>query len=138
VVRTLQSMKPGQMFYVLFFHSGGYESMPSLGPITASPENVNAITNWLFSVGHRTGADPTKAILRALGLTPAPDALWLLSGGEITDKVIDNIRDANAFVNARINTIGFYTRDNEEGMRQIADENRGTYRFIPPPNPSVP
>jgi hypothetical protein len=73
-----------------------------------------------------------------LGLTPAPDTLWLLSGGEITDKVIDNIRDANTFVNAHINTIGFYTRDNEQGLRQIADENRGVYRFVPSPNPSVP
>lgn len=138
VVRTLQSMNPAKMFYVLFFHSGGYEGMPALGPVPATPENVRAMTNWLFSVGHRTGADPTKAMQRALGLAPAPDTVWLLSGSELPDKVIDNIREANASVNARINTIGFYTREGEEGMRQIADENRGAYRFVPPPNPSAP
>ncbi|HTA30212.1 MAG TPA: hypothetical protein VK731_06990 [Candidatus Cybelea sp.] len=138
VVRTLQSMNPAKTFYVLLFHSGGYEGMPALGPLPATPENVRAMTNWLFSVGHRTGADPSKAILRALGLSPAPDMVWFLSGSAFPDKVIDNIREANATANARINTIGLYTRDGEQVMRQIANENRGAYRFVPPPNPPAP
>ena len=112
--------------------------MPSLGPVPATPENVRAMTNWLFSVGHRIGADPTKAMQRALGLSPAPDTVWLLSGSEFSDKVIDNIREANESVNARINTIGFYTRDGEQGMRRIAAENRGVYRFVPPPSVPAP
>jgi hypothetical protein len=138
VLRALQSMNPAKTFYVLLFHTGGYEGMPALGPVSATPANVRAMTNWLFSVGHRTGADPTKAMLRALGLAPAPDTVWLLSGSELPDTVIDSIRQANASVNARINTIGFYSRDGEQAMRQIADENRGAYRFVPPPNPSAP
>jgi hypothetical protein len=138
LVQTLQSMNPAQTFYVLLFHSGGYEGMPSLGPVPAAPENVLAMTNWLFSVGHRTGADPTKAMLRALGLVPAPDTVWLLSGSALPDGVVDNIREANASVNARINTVGLYTRDGEQEMRRIADENRGVYRFVPPPNPAPP
>jgi hypothetical protein len=112
--------------------------MPSLSSIAATPENVLAMTNWLFSVGHRTGADPTKAMLRALGLVPAPDTVWLLSGSALPIGVVDNIREANAFVNAHINTIGFYAREGEPEMRRIADENRGAYRFVPPPNPAPP
>jgi hypothetical protein len=138
VARTLQSMNASKRFYVLFFHSGGYEGMPALAPVPASPENVRAMTNWLFSVGHRTGADPTKAMQRALGLSPAPDTVWLLSGSQLPEKVIDNIREANASVNARINTVGLYTRDGEGAMRRIADENRGAYRFVPPTNSSPP
>jgi hypothetical protein len=138
LVQTLQSMNAGQTFYVLLFHSGGYEGMPSLSPIAATPQNVQAMTNWLFSVGHRTGADPTKAMLRALGLVPAPDTVWLLSGSALPNGVVDNIREANAFVNAHVNTIGFYNRDGEQELRRIADENRGAYRFVPAPNPSAP
>jgi hypothetical protein len=138
LARTLQSMSAGKLFYVLFFHSGGYENMPSLGPQPASPENIRAMTNWLFSAGHRTGADPTKAFQRALGLAPAPDTVWLLSGGELPDNAVDNIRAANASVNARINTASLYTRDAEQALRQIANENRGVYRFIPPPNAAPP
>ena len=138
VARTLESMNAGHTFYVLLFHSGGYEGMPSLGPVPATPENIRAMTNWLFNVGHRTGADPTKAVQRALGLAPAPDTVWLLSDSELPDKVIDNIREANASVNAHINTIGFYNRAGDQGMRRVADENRGAYRFIAPPNAPVP
>ncbi len=138
VLRSLQSMNAGQLFYVLFFHSGGYEGMPALAPLPASQENVSAMTNWLFSVGHRTGADPTKAIQRALGLAPAPDTLWILSGSPLPEQAVDNIRESNAFANAHVNTIDFYTRDGEEAMRRIADENRGVYRFVAPPNESPP
>jgi hypothetical protein len=134
LARTLESMSASQNFYVLFFHSGGYEGMPSLGPVPASPENVRAMTNWLFNVGHRTGADPTKALQRALGLAPAPDTVWILSDSELPDVVVDNIREANAFVNAHINTVGFYSRAGEQGLRRVANENRGAYRFIPPPD----
>jgi hypothetical protein len=138
VARTLESMNASQTFYVLLFHSGGYEGMPSLGPMPATPENVGSMTNWLFNVGHRTGADPTRAVQRALGLTPAPDTVWLLSDSEIPNQVVDNIREANASVNAHINTIGFYDRTGEQGLRLVADENRGAYRFIPPPNVAAP
>jgi hypothetical protein len=138
VAWTLESMNARQTFYVLLFHSGGYEGMPSLGPVPATPENVRAMTNWLFNVGHRTGADPTKAVQRALGLAPASDTVWLLSDSELPDKVVDNIREANASVNAHINTIGFYSRAGEQGLRRVAEENRGAYRFIPPPNAPSP
>jgi von Willebrand factor type A domain len=138
VARTLELMNPNQRFYVLLFHTDGYEGMPSLRPMPATPENVRAMTNWLFNVGHRTGADPTKAVQRALGLAQLPDTVWLLSDSEIPDTIVDNIREANASANARVNTIAIYSRDGEPGLRRVADENRGVYRFIPPPNTNAP
>ena len=138
VAQALESMNASQTFYVLLFHTGGYEGMPALGPVSATPENVRAMTNWLFNVGFRTGADPTKAVQRALGLAPVPDTVWLLSDSDLPDAAVNAIRDANASVNAHFNTIGFFSREGELGLRRVADENRGSYRFIPPSNPSVP
>ena len=134
LVNTLEMMDPAQKFYVLFFHSGGYVGMPAPGPVDATPENIRAMTNWLFSVGHKFGSDPTKAVQRALELTPAPDAVWLLSDGKFSTKAVAAIRDANDSVNAHINTIGFYSHAGEQVLRQIAGENRGVYRFVPPPD----
>lgn len=133
LVNTLKTMNPAQKFYVLFFHSGGYVGMPTPGPVDATPDNIRAMTNWLFSVGHKWGSDPTAAVKRALDLVPAPDTLWLLSDGKFSAKAIAAIRDANDSLNAHINTIGFYSRQGEQTLRQIADENRGIFRFIPPP-----
>ena len=134
LVQAMESMSASQRFYVLLFHSGGYEGMPSLGPVAATPENIRAMTNWLLSAGLRSGSDPTKAVQRALGLVPAPDVVWLLSAGEISDGMVDSIREANFSANAHINTIGFCTREAEVGLRRVANENRGTYRFVPPEN----
>jgi hypothetical protein len=134
VAHTLELMNPTQTFYVLLFHTGGYEGMPSLAPLPASPENVHAMTNWLFNVGHRSDADPVMAIERAEGLTPGPDTIWLLSASEIPDRVVDRIREANLIANAHINTVAFWSRMGEAGLRRIADENRGTFQYVPPPN----
>ncbi len=133
LVHSLESMDPMHSFYVLFFHSGGFEGMPSLGPMAALPENICAMTNWLFSAGHRSGGDPSKAMQRALGLAPAPDVIWILSGSATPENSIDSIRGANASIHARIFTIGFYARDAEDALRQIAGENRGAYSYVPPP-----
>ncbi len=138
MAQALELMNTNQTFYVLLFHSGGYEGMPSLGPVAATAENVRTTTNWLFNVGHRTGADPTRAVQRALGLVPAPDTVWLLSDSEMPDRIVDNIREANSLANAHINTIGFYAREGEMGLRRVASENRGAYRFIPAPNAPAP
>jgi hypothetical protein len=136
LVNTLETMNPAQKFYVMFFHSGGFVGMPTPGPVDATPENIHAMTNWLFSVGHKFGSDPTIAVKNALGLVPTPDTLWLLSDGKFSAKAVAAIRDSND-LNVHINTIGFYSRQGEQTLRQIAEENRGTYRFIPPPAPTA-
>jgi hypothetical protein len=71
-----------------------------------------------------------------------PDAIYLLSDGEFTDRgttaswlktenlVEDEIGGTKPIVT--IHTIGFYSEDNGE-LKDIADSYGGTYRFVPPP-----
>lgn len=133
LLKTLETMGAAKTFYILFFRSGGYEGMPALGPVPATPENIRAITNWLFNVGHRFGSDPTKGISRALGMVPAPDTVWLLSDGKFSRNAVQAIHEANLPVKAQINTVALYSAEGEVVMREIADDNHGTYRFIAPP-----
>jgi hypothetical protein len=132
-LRIVESLGPENAFYVLFFHSGGYEGMPVLGPVPATRENIDAMTNWLFSTGHRFGSDPSRAVRRALGMVPAPATVWLISDGGFSRGAAQAIREANETVNARINTIDLYNAAGEPVMRQIAADNHGEYRFIPLP-----
>jgi hypothetical protein len=133
LLKTLETMGAAKTFYVLYFHSGGYEGMPGLGPAPATRENIQAMTNWLFNIGHRFGSDPTKGMRRALGLVPTPDTVWLLSDGKFSKNAVQAIQQANLPVNAHINTVALYSAEGEEVMRQIADDNHGAYRFIAPP-----
>jgi hypothetical protein len=130
----LQDLGTNQSFYILFFHFSGYDAMPTSGLLQATPQSIRSVTNWIFSVGNHYGSDPTTAMQRALEFKP--DTIWLLSDGEFSSKVPKAIRAANDSVNARIHTVGFYERTGEPVLRQIADENGGTYRFVPPPDPS--
>jgi hypothetical protein len=133
LLKHIQAMGPESKFDVLFFQSGGYEEMPTPGPLAATPENIRAMTNWLFSVGPTNGTDPATAVGHALALGPAPDTVWLLSGDEFPSNVVDAIRETNALIRAHINTIDFSSTNGEQVMRDIAEQNHGVYRFVPPP-----
>jgi hypothetical protein len=129
LVNALNALDPNKKFYVLFFP---YEEMPAPAPIPATPENVRAMSDWLNSVGHADRSDPAQALLRGLRFTP--DTVWLLSDGQFSPALAETIRGANGDLKAQINTIGFYSRDGEPVLRQIAQENHGTYHFVPRPD----
>jgi hypothetical protein len=128
LVQTLEKLGPDKTFYVFFFPE---KAMPAPGPLPATPENVQAMATWIYSVGHSLGSDPTKAMLKALDLRP--DTIWLLSDGKFSDEVPGTLKLANENIHSQINTVGFYSRNGEGVLKQIADENHGTYRFIAPP-----
>lgn len=131
LVNTLEHLGTNKSFYVIFFP---YKAMPAPGPLSATPEHIQSMTNWIYSLGHSYGSDPTKAMEHALEFKP--DTVWLLSDGKFSPKVSQAIREANLSAGARVHTVGFYERAGELVLRQIADENGGTYRFVPPPDPN--
>jgi hypothetical protein len=130
LVRALENLGPDKSFYVLFFP---YRAMPASSPLPATLENIRRMTNWIFSLGHKYdwGGGPAQALTQALKFEP--DTFWLLSDGKFSDGVSREVRVANASTHAKIHTIGFYSREGEAVLRQIAEENGGTYRFVPPP-----
>lgn len=129
VIRTLRRLGPNTSFFILLFP---YLEMPAPGLLPVTEENIQSMGGWLYSVGHRIGSDPNKAMDKALEFNP--ETVWLLSDGKFSAGAADSIRSANKLVQARINTIGLYSRDGETVLRQIANENRGQFRFVPPPN----
>jgi hypothetical protein len=133
LINFLENLRPNNTFYILFFHSSGYEGMPGLGPLPATFDNINSVTNWIFSVGHRFGSDPGRAIRRALEIVPMPQVVWIFSDGGFPARAVEEIRNANESTRAHINTVDFYDANGADVMREIADENGGTFRFIPAP-----
>jgi hypothetical protein len=133
LLNLLENLGPNNTFYILFFHSGGYEGMPGLGPLPATSENISSVTNWIFSVGHRFGSDPGRAIRRALEIVPAPQVICVFSDGGFSANAVEEIRKANETANARINTVVLYDANGAAVMRKIAAENGGTFQFIPAP-----
>jgi len=128
LVDALQKMGANKSFYVVFFP---FKAMPAPGPLAATPENIRSMTNWIFSLGHAIGSDPSKAMEQAFAFKP--DTVWLLSDGKFPSNAAATIHAANDAAKARVNTIGLYDASGERVMRQIAEESGGAYRFVPPP-----
>jgi hypothetical protein len=99
------------------------------GMLRASSANKGRVRKWINEFSPPGGGtDPGPALLRSLRLKP--DAIYLLSDGEFTPKVADQVRSQNTGQVA-IHTISFMTRQAELLLQTIAKENHGTYRFVP-------
>ncbi len=144
LVRSLVSLKPTQRFYIFFF-SDQVDSLsldgknPEKFPVYATPENLEKAGRWIQSVMIRGGRPPNDALSMAIEMEP--DAVFLLFDGDTKVDVPAYLRKANRVydivagetVRVPIHTIGFYTQEFEPLMKKIAEENKGTYRFVPNP-----
>ncbi len=125
----LAKLDTNTFFYIIFFHSSGYDPMPTTGPLPATPENVRSMLQWSSTARHVFGSNPGKAALRALDLHP--QVLWLISDGKFPMDVNTAITASNKTVRAQINTIGIHSRSGEGSLSDLAAKNGGVYRFVP-------
>ncbi|MDZ4851876.1 MAG: hypothetical protein SGI77_21515 [Pirellulaceae bacterium] len=145
LLRSLSQLKPKQRFFISFF-GGDIERLKLDGrseeqyPVYATPENLQKTLNWIERVRIQPkGLPPNNALLDAIKMEP--DGIFLLFDGDTTVDVAAYLRKANRSNDlisgetplVQIHTIGFYTQEFEKLMRRIADENRGSYRFVPNP-----
>lgn len=144
LMRSISSLKPNQKYYVWFF-SKELDGL-SLGngvvekyPVNATPENIQRTFEWVQSIQITDGAPPNQALTLAIEMEP--DAIFLLFDGDTRIDVTKHLGKVNRvedvihgkMVRVPIHTIGFYSREHENMMRSIAEQNKGTYRFVPPP-----
>lgn len=129
---SVQHLNPQQQFYVIFFSNHTY---PMFFPnpahrtmLPATKQNIARLQEWINDSNAGGGTDPLDAVLHGLSLRP--DAIFLLSDGEFDHHIIDTIGRQNKR-KVVINTIAFINRSGEPLLQQIANANRGEYRFVP-------
>lgn len=147
ILRSLRSMKPKQRFAILFF--GGTVDVLELDPgekidqpQSATPENIEKAIRWLAkNTIQKDGKPPIDAIKSALELEP--DGIFLLFDG---DTKLDNwtqiVRQLNTSdgllsdggTKVPIHVIHFFRDEFQRSMQRLAEENGGTYRFVPRSN----
>ena len=107
--------------------------------LPATDANRTKLRRWMSSIALGSDTFPAGAMLRALQLKP--DAVFLLSDGEFNDatarllRARNHRRDENGDFQAIIpvHTIGFHSRVCQASLKPLAEENGGTYRFVPNP-----
>jgi hypothetical protein len=133
LLQSISQLKSRQSFYIVFFSETSYPmyypNPPETGLVRATDANKTKATQWVQSFGYSGGTDPTDALVRSLGMKP--DTIFLLTDGAFTPTAVDAIRQHNPGKKVTINTISFLNRFGEPLLQQIANENNGTYRFVP-------
>jgi len=127
---TIQSLKPGTLFSVVFFDSTPTViSQQWMNTDTEKQRAIQVIANQ----GAGAGTDPTGAFQFAFGtLNPLPDCIYYMTDGQTNADVAGLLRALNTGANkTAVHAIAFGDQSLEPVMKQVAAENNGTYIFVP-------
>jgi len=127
--RSIRSLPEDGWFFVIFFDTESLP-MPAEKLVRASRQNIDRYSRWIDQQGPGGGTDPSDAMEHALAL--GPDTVFLMSDGIFPEIVAGHIRAANTR-NASVCTVAFHDPIGEPLLKRIAQENEGSFRFVPPP-----
>jgi hypothetical protein len=131
LIRSLAALSKSQEFFVILYSDNSY---PMYFPkntqefVKASDAAIEQVQTWVTNFSHHGGTNPEPALEQALKMKP--DAVFFLTDGAIPDSTPDSVRQANSS-NVSVHTIGFTNRAGESTLQQIADENNGSYLYVP-------
>jgi hypothetical protein len=146
ILRSLSMLKPKQRFYILFFGAeiaplqfGGLDPEPYM--VRANPENLEKTLQWIQRINiQKEGRHPIDAVRQAIDMDP--DAIFLLFDGDTkVNNWIGRIREMNQTddlfsqgeTKIPIHVVHFFREEFVADMRRLAEENQGSYRFVPRP-----
>jgi hypothetical protein len=146
ILRSLSMLKPKQRFFILFF---GKEIVPIQFPgqepesylLQATSENVEKTVQWVKRTAiQKDGRHPVDAMRQAIAMKP--DGIFLLFDGdtkvEAWTGMINTLNRTDDWlsqgeVRTPIHVVHFFREEFAAEMKQLADQNAGTYRFITRP-----
>lgn len=133
ILKSVQRLTDKQKFYIVFF-SDRFLAMPATSLVAATEESQAQYLRWMKDVPSGGQTDPEGALQLALQLQP--DVIYFLSDGEFKYGLVKRIAAMNR-AGVTIHTVCFGgTEDKNVSLRQIADQNSGTYQFVPLPAPT--
>ena len=142
LIRAIQSLSPDQDFFVISFDSAAHPmfgiSPPKGMYLKAVKKNVDRLQNWIRSIEHGRQTFPASAVGIAMKLEP--DAIFLLSDGEINDSTVADLRiwnrkmatDGDVKTLVPIHTVLLHSQIGFATLEAIANENSGTFTPVRP------
>ena len=133
LIDSLNGLQPEQEFYVICFDvkaSFLFNIPPSRAKFfPADDPTLARVKRWLRSHELGRATMPAEALQYALKLEP--DAIFLLSDGELQDNSIAMLRMINGFSSSYrqipIHTVHLFSEEGRETLQLIARENSGTF-----------
>ncbi len=126
--RSINELRRGQKFHVIFFNSGPPLENPPRRLVSAIQAQKMAFFAFLGDIFPEGSTNPEPAMRRALALKP--DLIYFLTDGEFAPTLVEQLKKWNKDQKVRIYTIAFLRRNGEDLLRQIARQNGGEFRFV--------
>jgi hypothetical protein len=135
--RALRSLSEDQEFFVISFDYDAHPMFNTLPPkgkfLRPTKKNIQRVNRWIGSIDHRPSTQPASAVGMALRLNP--DAIFLLSDGEIRDSTLFQLRTHNRSQDAEgkervtvpIHTLLLHSDVGFLTLKTIAEENDGVF-----------
>ena len=139
--RSIERLPDDGSFCIIFFDDSAM-CMNPCKMVAATKKNKKDAIDWLRGIYPGGGTQPEEGLQPALQMKPG--AIFLMTDGEFQEGPVFNvIARLNPDKAVSINTIAFHSKGGEKALKRIAAENRGDYRYVPPPAgvampPSVP
>lgn len=133
LIDSLNGLQPEQEFYVICFDAETsylFNIPPSRAKFFKSDDKIlPRVKRWLRSHELGRATMPAQALQNALSLEP--DAIFLLSDGELQDDSVNMLRTINGFSSTYrqipIHTVHLFSNEGRETLKLIARENSGTF-----------
>jgi len=133
LIDSLNGLKPEQEFYIICFDietSYLFNIPPARAKFFKSDDKtLPRVKRWLRSHELGRATMPGQALQNALALEP--DAIFLLSDGELQDNSVAMLRMINGFSSTYrqipIHTVHLFSDEGRETLQLIARENSGTF-----------
>lgn len=133
MLRTLETMRPGDYFRIIQFGSTPREF--TAGPVPATRENLARAQAFVRGLTAQGGTEVVPAIQQAFGVPQQPDTLRIvvfLSDGYIGNEA-EVLHDmASRLGSARVYAFGVGTSVNRYLLSEMARRGRGFARYIDP------
>ena len=136
LIRSIKDLGPDQKYFVICFDFNSHPIFDLAPPhneyITASSRMLVKVRSWLRA--HKLGYETRPSSALQIAIDMKPDAIFLLSDGEIRDdsraRLMTINRDADQKPLIPIHTVHLFSQDGKEALEKIAEENGGTFREV--------
>lgn len=130
IMQSIRQMSEEQEFFIVFFNDTSYP-MPATSLVRATQDAQVRYLQWMAEMKSGGQTAPDGAIQLALQLQP--DVIYFLSDGEFKYGLVKRVAAMNRG-RVVINTVCFGgVEDKNVSLRQIAEQNGGTYHYVPLP-----
>ena len=129
--RSLESLKPGQKFAVIFWNNGGEEAAyPPDGLAEASKEEIEVAQRQFVDVYAGSRADPHEAIKRAAALRPGAIVLVTGKAFDLDEDLVDLTRQSITGSQTKVHTVALGSDDGTTVLGSIANAGRGQSKVV--------